>query len=1649
MNQENVKAIELQGIVHNTTKIGVQDGQCEDLLNLRFKDGAWRSSGDGKRVFSMNYQTDIPNTKGVRYTQLFIHTNVYRHILGVRDNALYWFGNIDTDGVFEALGSPHRLVSVSGNLYISQTGNLLTVIDTIGSFEYLLFKSSTNDYQNLSVDENGKQSDRTLYPFGQIHFNYTDGGSEGAITVDKTGENGWRKWGESKDWGNAAQDIYIGGGKLEELSGGGVETLHNTMVKMYGDILEKNYFTDPFLVCAAIKLYDGKYLYASAPTMIFPRQRAYNTTTTRCVHREPTDDLVSGYDEIVSSGGFSHKGALLIPQKQVSAEEIGLDKGIPPGVRGSITGAIVKEAAVDITSEIGYAGKDYTRNHARQGGEDVLGAFRNGICAHTYCAPAGQGAFITHGYTLDGQYAWQFEIRGCNLCVSIDSTLIKTMQDNRDIFKSLCIFVTPQSSVYKMETKDKGECRVTLDSVIGKAQVTSDYTAWIKQDLRCSVANMSYIPKRRDDKDIRYDLLHSPFYLLREYSQDELPALLRNPIVDLQDPKYNGVLKNITQQEILQVESMSRYSYIPKAQYVYNGRLHIANFTQTQFHGYPIDTFHLNNHALQVSNGAYFKGTLQGVCSWYDDTLSAPRKDYSMVVGADTKGLIAQMKNAGEVLAYAETEIETNDGIQRVSRYIPVRAHYLYGGVPDFIETLDTLISFPDSRAKSITIQVLCLNLNKSTLQVFRRKFDLEPHSYLNIAYFMSEDLLPNHLSLVDSKNLIDYKPGNYIAPSESNATEDYPNKLKVSSTENPLYFPMENTYQIGSAEIVALMSNSVAVGTGQTGTAPLYIFCKDGVYAMFVDSSGKMAYSNSRVLARDVCNNAKSVIPIDTGVVFTTDRGLMSIAGSDVEELGQPLEGDWVRYATLGHIDYSKIACNAYYMQRIAGLPDVSIANKDSMTQTDFLTYLKGCVINYNHNERELMISNPTYGYTYILDRGGNWSRRDYCAEEYVNNYPTSYRVENGEWYQVDTESDSNNGIFVMSHILKLGSIGFKELHRLVIRGRFITAQKANFQTTIVPETETIAYLKGAEFAAPGEKVYLSSPLFNVESEFEKDVRDIEIIIPEQIVYSQDVYTTNLQTLLRTIRTKEDIKTENKAVRLYIKTGMHYDVCRFNSDTSVITTDVRIIRNSTGEDILKTNDYSWITFDTDVDFENDGSVIVSIAPQSNDDEVELQQNETYRVEVRMSAKLHIDVFCKTEILADNDIQIDNRPRPIDTRTYEAIDIPFGESTTMRYYRKELVSAVSPTWLFYKYGDSGNNSRSLLTKEHAIPATKIDGDRYNSGYKYLTDGTYYSKIIVPSNYNTQMKICVIGLQTSNYNSDNTPLVSINDTHQPFEKEEQLLYNSADFNVTTDVEIGGESVSAHPTITPVHFINIETSEVNQQGSLYSKNDYVSKLGKVHIRLYNTNNEIVWSATSSAVFFDKHHYIMGDDGMLHAGNYNNEFIRRIGFTFNDSNDIVTLPAGEYEFRVEFDGFSLLAREDVSFRLVAPLLRITCEEINTGKVYYQGGVKELYGSIENGSLFSTHTIIPEHTEQVADPKNTIDTILGLYVFGSYDGRKWACLGHREKSGDFRDIGTLVERTDCRFFRFVLAGRLNKNSRIDYVEVSYDSSKLNTKIR
>lgn len=990
------QAIEIKGIVRNQTKIGVQDGQCDDIVNLRFKDGSWRVADDGKSVYHMND----------RYSQLYVHTNVYHHLLGVKNSKLWWFANIDTDGeTFTEIVAPVEICDVEGNVTIVQNGHLLTILNG-SNINYSIFIVGKYSYKTINANANGSTSDRELFPYSRVHLNLDCDYNADRDFVDEDTASGVIEMDES--------DInYQDSGALvpksdEAKTKTAAQVWHASMLRAFNKAQEANSFTRPFLAIVAVRLYDGSYAFASNPILLNPREKYssykqyYDATTQTDKSAAETDYLF-----------YQRQGATIGSEVENNFYKANVGDKVYVANGGAV-------------SEM--TGTPYFPNY-------YSGARKIEYYAQIALAPIDEYTYLSS------------TVIGSHLLLTLGD--ISNILSNEDVFTGVSIFITREVDLYNMAADGYKSAEVKCFSN------EKTYNSGTKF-YNTRVGNVMYKPELRSDADVEYDLMHSPFFLLRDYSINELKSMSNTTIaVDLSAPQYKGVLKNIALQKILPSEAVDRRSFNPSVIYNYNNRLHIANYKSEQFHGFPIDFFQLSNHNLKIKQNSYaVGGVLPNVTEGLD--LQYQRNKYFFAqnefVGVAEIDKITQYINKansdGTCFAYISVALDTQQGESQVVRYIkPYNSNsvgnamnqpcFAYGDKPNFVEDLSALLVYPDSRAKTMEIEIVYLTTETSVL-VWKNTFNLKPHSYLNYAFYLNKGLKPISVSTRFSPKQIafgsDAFKKNCTAPDEVNTTESFPNGIKVSLTNNPFTFPYETTYQIGSAEIVAIMSNAVAVGTGQTGAAPLYVFCKDGVYALMVDSSGEMAYTNARIIARDVCNNAKSVTPIDSGVVFTTDRGIMSIAGNEVVEIGSAAEGD-VFDITDTHDKAKNIMFNAFIMEQLAGFPERLIGN------TDFLTYLKGAIVNYNHNERELMLSNPDYDYTYIMDRNGQWSRRSYSAQEYVNNYPTSYRVDAaGSLYKVDTDDHDTNQVYLLSNVIKLGTIAFKQAYRLVVRGYFET---------------------------------------------------------------------------------------------------------------------------------------------------------------------------------------------------------------------------------------------------------------------------------------------------------------------------------------------------------------------------------------------------------------------------------------------------------------------------------------------------------------------------------------------------------------------------------------------------------------------------------
>lgn len=1661
--EENITAIPLSGITRNATKLGTVDGQCEDIINLRFKDGSWRASGDGKTIFAMGGSISsaitpvqigqpiaprVPYVKDI-YTQLYIHTNIYRHVLGVKDGVLKWFADVDKDGVFSPVQKVQDICNVSGNISIVQNGNLLTIIDhndadddSIDGFFYALFVERNGAYNIVDIDENGGVDSEGLYPFEEIHFNI---GTRTAYDFARGQEEG-----DPDEW---VDELY---GDTDGTLGEGTtsdiyqkpDVWHTEMVNAFGKVKEKNKFTRPFMVMAAVKLYDGTYAFATPPTLIRPdegitSQKLYtyfNTTS------QPRSFIIA--DNPYGEGALAYTpfkgGETLTPKGEWSGEG---QKCLV--YDGSMSGG-----------------------NCRRLETGRLPVYSSGAWGYNKKTFVGTYTGSHHGSGLHTR------VYGFDLLCSIKN--IDRIIEHPELFTGIGIFITPEVEIFETNLNDKdkkGEVMHSIDSVRG--------------DLNYEINTyLSYRPKMRNKEGIKYDLLNMPFFLLREYDVTELKSLQENLIVDInpeRDKKYEGLLKNLTQSGVrFNAEAIERKSYVPKVAYNYNGRLHIANFISSIFHGYPPYSLLCNNHYGYHADGYNHFG-LQG---YKESPLSVqfPRQLLSLSSGSYISfTFITYIKTQGAD-AIVVRRLQSNNGRD--------------------IDNLPPILFYPDNRAYKMEV-VLSVTDAYDYVTQRRQTFELKAHPLYNYAYcWTKEDLTPfGHDDFSEYQTVSAYSDDLWGQQSEANASENMPNTIKVSATDNPLSFPYENTYQVGSSEIVALCSNAVAVGTGQTGDAPLYVFCKDGLYALIVDASGQMTYTNARIIARDICNNHRSVTPIDDGVVFTTDRGLMIISGQEVVELSEQVEGDVLNYkddaAATGV--FTPLTAGNHLLTLVSKLPE------DICDGVPFLTYIKGAVINYNHNLRELVVSNPSYPYSYVMDRNNQWSRRSYTAAEYVNNYPTSYRVEeiltvNNNTtpattltqrilHKVDEEEsgyadEADNSVLVLSQVVKVDSIGFKQGYRFIARGFFDTGKKVTYSRTFEPES-TVA---GTDLTIPTNEQATTET--RVVRAYEKAISDIAtIVIPNQSAPDATDGTLNLSVSgkLEFSCTANNSIDRNSIIRASLQLWPVTSIAPTQPLDSIILPDSVIDGRSIYIDVprtqVKTVNVTAGTYKLKLVIDTMHVILDYITPNPVETKTLQGINTTeYTTRVIDEPSLDILLDSKSFAVASSDESSSIQDALLSFAQYGMMNFNCDtDKCTLdpsNDARKEVQMSLRLT------EPSGNTTTTRKLKTfHSTVTDQLSQIRVDISTENILPET-----LQPGTYTLGLYLDSINVNLVSVDADETTVTDVFETQSFTDTKtnnvctvqvNDLVVSSVDITIDADDGLSGTDtinmclkkdgevarlfVHAHDSMQEYdaeHGTQIFDSFLIPQGQ-----GVIDMYGVWAV--YDSNNELVTGQYYPCLDNEtKWHNAQLADGSL---------VGVITWSDVDFSKVVSgLSSGTYHIvlSVSFAIQSVLNTEDEHTLTVDVLTNAQVEGMRSmiiptytykrPKYSFKAAWPEeendklrIVSTIESHRIptyslvHSARTLTGQCQWTMTTPAHTTITkseergAVGLYIFGSYDGRKWALIGCKEKQGEFANIGCKVERSDVRYFRFALAGQLNKKSRLDHFKISTEPSMLNTKIR
>ena len=539
------------------------------------------------------------------------------------------------------------------------------------------------------------------------------------------------------------------------------------------------------------------------------------------------------------------------------------------------------------------------------------------------------------------------------------------------------------------------------------------------------------------------------FYKVKEYS---IFGVLQDECKDV-SPSSLALSQSLGDDTIAHSSVTAAYSYL------FNGRLHIANLRETLFKGYAADCYSLQGvEAKEVKAVMYTElNTTKG--------LSVVKKDFGdkFKVGYDNgKYYMTPYLMYPDIRATRMLFVVTVDGVSYKNEFklTPHAALNYACYLNDSTQRVSVNVTWQFANANTKVIRynrdnLLALFNNKNGAYTFVYNasgywncndggFDLSYeagsvafNSMLNVrGYIAAGDTITVNIANAGNNDELGIVAGIEIGEGwdvvsdsyhldEKNVCDVRENVMKVSEVDNPFFFPSKQTYTPSSESIIAMCSNTVALSQGQFGQHPLYIFCSDGVWVMSTDSSGSFAYTTCYPLMREVCNNPSSVTGIDSGVVFSTDKGLLLISGGKVTSLS----------AAIDRVDDSSRSLQCCEpLQRVASV--VSLQQNYMNGQAGFVRYLQNAVVGFLYSERELIVSNHEYGYSFVLslDSGG-WCRVNSCYKSFVNSYPslmaTIHANDKTTVAQWDCDDSGSNSFMLVTRPMLWGT----KLHKRIMQ--------------------------------------------------------------------------------------------------------------------------------------------------------------------------------------------------------------------------------------------------------------------------------------------------------------------------------------------------------------------------------------------------------------------------------------------------------------------------------------------------------------------------------------------------------------------------------------------------------------------------------------
>ncbi|MDE6277851.1 MAG: hypothetical protein K2M06_07060 [Muribaculaceae bacterium] len=254
----------------------------------------------------------------------------------------------------------------------------------------------------------------------------------------------------------------------------------------------------------------------------------------------------------------------------------------------------------------------------------------------------------------------------------------------------------------------------------------------------------------------------------------------------------------------------------------------------------------------------------------------------------------------------------------------------------------------------------------------------LTPHDFLNGAYWFSGFDFPAD---TEATPLFSYFNSGTPVPPPHQSHLRKRSTIYVSEVNNPLVFPATLALAVGDGRVCALASAAKALSQGQFGQYPLYAFTDAGIWAL--ELSAKGSYSARQPISRDVILDGSHPLQIDSAVLFASRRGIMIIAGSQLQCISDSISSD--------------TPFSLEPLPRIDKIHEMLGHGADGCIPLEpFLSFIKSARMLYDYVRQRIIVFSPQSPCAYVFSlKSRLWSMMHSALQYTLNAYPEAMAVE------------------------------------------------------------------------------------------------------------------------------------------------------------------------------------------------------------------------------------------------------------------------------------------------------------------------------------------------------------------------------------------------------------------------------------------------------------------------------------------------------------------------------------------------------------------------------------------------------------------------------------------------------------------------------